>query len=104
MKKGSLKTKRVISLVLAAVITAGSLAGCGEKNESETKSATAKDAKYVTTYGDKKFNNVTIKVELFDRSNAPEGNTLTDNKWVKYVNEEMSKVGINVEYRCAQSR
>ena len=44
------------------------------------------------------LDNVTIKVELFDRSNAPEGSTLTDNRWVKYVNEEMNKVGINVEF------
>ena len=84
--------------MLAAVITAGSLAGCGGKQESETKVAAAKDANYVTTYGEKMFDNVTIKVELFDRSNAPEGSTLTDNRWVKYVNEEMNKVGINVEF------
>ena len=53
---------------------------------------------YQTTYGDKKFDDVTITVELFDRSNAPKGSTLTDNRWVEYVNEQMNKVGINVEF------
>ena len=52
----------------------------------------------MTTYGEKMFDNVTITVELFDRSNAPDGNTLTDNRWVEYVNQEMNKVGINVEF------
>lgn len=55
-------------------------------------------SKYQTTYGSKKFDNVKIKVELFDRSNAPEGSTITDNKWTKYINEQMNKVGITVEF------
>ena len=55
-------------------------------------------SKYQTTYGSKQFDNVTIKVELFDRSNAPDGSTITDNKWTKYVNEQMNKVGITVEF------
>ena len=57
-----------------------------------------KSSKYQTTYGSKKFNNVKIKVELFDRSNAPEGSTITENKWTEYVNQEMNKVGITVEF------
>ena len=53
---------------------------------------------YQTTYGDKQFDNVTIQVELWDRENAPAGSTITENRWTKYVQEEMGKVGINVEF------
>ena len=53
--------------------------------------------KYFCSQG-KMFDNVTITVELFDRSNAPEGSTITENKWTEYVNQEMNKVGINVEF------
>ena len=77
-----------------------------ETNDSSVKSnkdvstsgGETKGSKYQTTYGSKVFDNVTITVELFDRSNAPEGSTITDNKWVNYVKEKMSKVGINVEF------
>lgn len=55
-------------------------------------------SKYQTTYGSKQFDDVTITVELFDRSSAPEGSTITDNKWTDYVNEQMGKVGIHVEF------
>ena len=110
--------KKGISCLLAMAMIAASLTGCG--GETETKAsgdATAKESKpaqssaaeqssseaetaskYQTTYGSKTFDDVTITVELFDRSNAPDGSTITDNKWTKYAQEEMKKVGINVEY------
>ena len=37
-------------------------------------------------------------MELWDRENSPEGATITDNKWTKYIQEKMSAVGINVEF------
>ncbi|MCC8101061.1 MAG: extracellular solute-binding protein [Clostridiales bacterium] len=58
----------------------------------------SEDSGYQTTYGDKIFDDVTITVEIFDRSNAPEGSTVVDNKWVDYVNQEMNKVGITVDF------
>lgn len=107
--------KRAISLVFATIFATTMLAGCGVKTDlpesgtvSEGTSDTASQgeesaeadtpSKYQTTYGSKQFDNVTITVELFDRSNAPEGSTIIDNKWTKYVNEQMNKVGINVEF------
>lgn len=92
------------------------LIGCGSKTSSvdtdsnknssessqetnqESEKTTSGASKYQTTYGSKMFDNVTITVELFDRSNAPDGSTITDNRWTKYVQEEMQKVGINVEF------
>ena len=37
------------------------------------------ESKYQTTYGSKQFDGVTISVELFDRSNAPEGSKKNKN-------------------------
>lgn len=112
--------KKVLACLMAAALLIGGLAGCGDtgsqtsgadvqtqdqgtdKGQSESSEDQGADAsetsKYQTTYGSKMFDDVTITVELFDRSNAPEGSTITDNKWVKYVNQEMNKVGINVEF------
>ena len=113
---------RVLASSLAVILASSMLFGCGgtqtvdnsstkaedkkettagdsaQKTDSDTATATESTSKYQTTYGSKQFDNVTITVELFDRSNAPDGSTITDNKWTKYVNEQMNKVGINVEF------
>ena len=95
-----MKNKKAVAMLLAASMVMSSMAGCGGKGKEEGSGGSAEKGggEYQTTYGQKKFDDVTITVELFDRSNAPEGNTLTDNKWVEYVNEHMNKVGINVEF------
>ncbi|MBR5356341.1 MAG: extracellular solute-binding protein [Lachnospiraceae bacterium] len=106
--------KRVFAIIMASILATSLLAGCGAKTETssneptetkteETASTEEKEdniveSKYQTTYGSKMFDNVTITVELFDRSNAPDGSTITDNRWTKYVNEQMNKVGITVEF------
>ncbi len=69
----------------------------GAGSSTEGGEATG-SSKYQTTYGAKQFDDVTITVELFDRSNAPNGSTITENKWTEYVNEQMNKVGITVEF------
>lgn len=79
----------------ADVKTGGNQDGSGGVTDGGGKQTASK---YQTTYGSKKFNNVKITVELFDRSNAPEGSTITKNKWVDYINQEMNKVGITVEF------
>lgn len=95
-----MRKKKAMAFLLASVMAAGSLAGCSgggsEQNSSERGSSA--EGGYQTTYGEKQFDDVTITVELFDRSSAPEGSTLTDNRWVEYVNEQMNKVGITVEF------
>jgi putative aldouronate transport system substrate-binding protein len=100
------KAKRILSRVLVSAMTV-SLVGCGTSKEivkkaEETKTNATEvreeSSGFQTTYGSKKFDDVTITVEVFDRSNAPEGSTVIDNKWTKYINQEMSKVGITVKY------
>lgn len=105
--------RRLIAGMLILSMTAILFSGCGKNSQSngsketgntettsdeKEKTETSGGSKYQTTYGSKQFDNITITVELFDRSNAPEGSTITDNRWTKYVNQEMNKVGINVEF------
>lgn len=68
-----------------------------EETASAADTAAAK-SEYQTTFGSKKFDDVTLTVEVFDRSNAPEGSTVIDNKWVDYINEKMSAVGIKIKF------
>ena len=104
-----MKNKRLMSGILAGMILATTVTGCGTESGEETAknqsngqvsegSNTEGTSQYQTTYGAKQFDDVTITVELFDRSNAPEGATITENRWTEYVNQEMNKVGITVEF------
>lgn len=103
-----MRLKKLLTVVMIAALPATALSACGAKTSTseppkagETAAAPETEStgsKYKTTYGSKKFDNVTISVELFDRSNAPAGSTITDNKWTRYAQEQMAKVGINVEY------
>ncbi len=105
------KTSKILVLLLALVMVVG-MTGCGkpadntagtQKSGGAASTEASADSKedssgYQTTYGSKTFDNVEISVEVFDRSNAPEGSTVTDNKWVDYINECMGKVGISVKF------
>lgn len=107
------RAKRGLALFLTFIMAVG-LIGCDKKaeegkkgpgnegvastGESVTEGPKEEGSEFQTTYGSKNFNNVTITVEVFDRSNAPEGSTVIDNKWVDYINEHMGKVGIKVEF------
>lgn len=89
--------KRILSIIVCFAMCLTLLGGSSIYAEDEA-SEQESSLQYRTTYGDKEFDNVTITVELFDRSNAPEGSTILDNKWTKYAQEQMQEVGINVEY------
>ena len=101
--------RRLVAGLMAAMMVM-SFAACGGKggdtpaNTGESKGDTQAESdseggsKYQTTYGSKQFDDVTIQVELFDRSNAPEGSTITDNRWTKYCQDAMKDVGINLEF------
>jgi len=115
-----MKMARRFLALLLVFITVVSVAGCKSSEEGKTEVtteittetnkeepaattkpvevATETKSEFQTTYGSKTFDDVTITVEVFDRSNAPEGSTVLDNKWVDYVNENMNKVGITVEF------
>ncbi|MDO5422281.1 MAG: extracellular solute-binding protein [Eubacteriales bacterium] len=84
--------RKNLAKAMAGVLCAGMLLNEG------VQIASAEESGYQTTYGDKQFDDVTITVEIFDRSNAPTGTTLLDNRWTEYINQEMNKVGITVEF------
>ncbi|MBE7719207.1 MAG: extracellular solute-binding protein [Lacrimispora celerecrescens] len=88
------------AICLAAVMLLSGCSGTGGSSQPGQTAAesAASETGYVTTYGEKTFDNVTITVELFDRSTAPAGSTITENRWTNYIKEEMNKVGINVEF------
>lgn len=107
--------KKLLTCLLAMSMMCTCFTGCGKEPGSsgnvestqgnsgassaeESKDSSTEGSKYQTTYGSKMFDDVTITVELFDRSNAPEGSTITDNRWTRYANEQMEKVGIHVEF------
>lgn len=104
--------RKTLALLLVLAMTS-SIFGCSNGNDSKntntsssaggaatTSSGTtgAATSEFQTTYGSKKFDNTTINVEVFDRSNAPEGSSVIKNKWVDYINTEMNKVGITVKF------
>lgn len=103
------KASKALAFLLALTSLAG-LAGCGnDENNSASSKSTASTAeetskteetksKFQTTFGSKTFDNTEISVMVFDRSNAPEGSSVVDNKWVDYINKCMSKVGISVKF------
>jgi len=97
-------TAAFLAMVMVLSLALAACSGNGTKNESTSGNATGEnaqesnDAGYQTTYGSKQFDDVTLTVELFDRSNAPQGSTVLNNKWVQYAQEEMKKVGINLEF------
>lgn len=113
--------KRLFACLLILSMVLVMLGGCGKKDKDDSKTSsdkgtssdTSKDSgskkdtdsgdagsasKYQTTYGSKMFDNVKIRVQLFDRSNAPEGSTITENRWTEYAIEQMKKVGIDLEF------
>jgi putative aldouronate transport system substrate-binding protein len=106
--------KKLISTILAVSMMFTMLTGCGESAGAETKEAGGEtieasetpeasgtnesSSKYQTTFGSKKFDDVTIRVELWDRENSPAGSTITENKWTQYIQDKMKEVGINVEF------
>lgn len=103
------KARKALAFLLALTSLTG-LVGCGSNDESKTsESTTSKTAEvtsatdktqseFQTTFGSKTFDKAEVSVMVFDRSNAPEGSTVVDNKWVDYINESMGKVGITVKF------
>ena len=106
MKK-VLKKLVVLTLVASMVL---SMVSCSKKGESTTQEEPATNV--VTTTSDtntadttdvetteKTQYDTTISVMVFDRSNAPDGEgTATDNRWTKWINEQMAEYGITVEF------
>jgi len=101
------KRTKHLTLFLTLLLTFVTLLGCtaapketagAKQPQAEGKGSAEQANGFQTTFGSKNFGNITITAEVFDRSNAPEGSTVVDNKWVDYINEYMGKVGIKVQF------
>lgn len=100
---GLLSVAMILSLAACGDVTVTTDTNAPKEAEGEAEAEAEGEAEaaasgYQTTYGDKQFDNVEITVELFDRSNAPEGSTITENKWTKYAQDAMAEVGINLQF------
>ncbi len=106
--------KKLVVLVLTVSMVL-SMVGCSKGGESTTEtksndagtattdtanSASGESTEATTEAGTEKTQyDTTITVMVFDRSNAPDGEgTATDNRWTKWLNEQMAEYGITVEY------
>lgn len=95
------KWKRIMAVSLVAAMT---LTGCSTGDKGSAVSAPAESQKgqsgeqFLTTYGDKQFEDTKLTVMVYDRNSAPNGVTATNNRWTEYINQEMNKVGISVEF------
>lgn len=97
MKRRFLTRTAAVMLASAMLVT-----GCGAKSGSGEAAPAASPEEnggtYQTTYGEKNFDNVKITAMVYDRNSAPDGVTVINNRWTDYINQEMGKVGITVEF------
>lgn len=85
------------SIMLAILMVASVLAGCSGKGEPETTSQKEQSSNPSDKSAPKALTE--IKVEIFDRGNVPpEEGTIENNRWTKWINEEMNVQGIKVTF------
>lgn len=83
--------KRAMQMFLACMVVALALAGCSEGSNSKSeKSGESSDSQGTETKSnqtatEKPKERVKLRVEVFDRGNAPEGVTVTDNEMIDYI-------------------
>ncbi|TBL81537.1 extracellular solute-binding protein [Paenibacillus thalictri] len=99
------KTKMVVSLVtLTAFLTACSGGGGGASAPSKDSGSAASSTGQTqnanaNATANKPQEIEDLTVELFDRNNTPEGQgTLKDNQWTKWIQQEMLKEGVRVNF------
>ncbi|MHA6483476.1 extracellular solute-binding protein [Paenibacillus sp. strain BS8-2] len=96
-------TKNVVSVLLAVVmvfvISACSSNSNNASSQSEpTSSSTATNSGDGNKQTEKPVEMQTIKVSIWERGNAPEGQKITDTIMTRWINEQVAPLGIKVEY------
>lgn len=82
-------------MIIVTILVISSMNSC---KKVDNRTVLNENDTYQTTYGDKHFDNITLTVMLFDRNNAPNNETVINNRWTEYINLEMSKVGIHIKF------
>lgn len=91
--------KRVGSVAFAVMLCIALLVGCSSNSSTGTGSNTAGSAAKNDKNDSGSKERVTLKVEVFDRGNSPEGMTVTNNLMTKYVQENFGDPNnIDVEF------
>ncbi|GMK39388.1 lipoprotein LipO [Paenibacillus sp. CCS19] len=81
-----MQTKKWIAASAAAVLLAGVVSACGSSNDDSNSSSTSSSEGTTSQPSGKQ---VTLKVEVFDRGNAPAGaGPVTDNYWTQWIQKE----------------
>jgi putative aldouronate transport system substrate-binding protein len=93
----------VMIILVAAVIAGCSNNGNNVNNGNNTVPSTETESKSESkdqgSKDVKPAERVTLKIEVFDRGNAPEGLTVTDNEMIKYIQENFGDPNnIDVQY------
>lgn len=88
------------TLVVAVALTLALLVGCSSNNgNSASPSASPDSGKAASQSPDKPKERVKLRIEVFDRGNAPDGLTVTNNEMTKYVQENFGDPNnIDVEF------
>jgi len=93
--------KRVGSLLFTVALCFALIVGCSSNSSGGTGSNSEKSpsSNNQTNNNNKSKDRVTLKVEVFDRGNAPEGLTVTNNLMTQYIQKNFGDPNnINVEF------
>lgn len=92
---------KIVAVFLAVVMMFAVVAGCANGNgngNSGNGNTPATPPKAEEPKKEEPAEIVKIRVSLWDRGNAPEGQKITDTMMTKWVNEQMKPLGVEVEY------
>lgn len=82
--------KKIVCALLVAMLLAGCTNSKSDSEQSSKESGASSESSKV----------VDLSVELFDRANTPaDQGTVDNNRWTKYIQEEMLKKGVNVTFQ-----
>ncbi len=96
------KRQYVLTFIIAALLVFVA-AGCSGGNSPKTPASSNNGQNEQTNKGNEKEGNEpqkieTIRVAIWERGNAPEGQKITDTLMSRWVNEQMEPLGVKVEY------
>jgi putative aldouronate transport system substrate-binding protein len=90
--------KGVIGSLAIVLTLSGFLAACSKSSNGGSSATTSPSGSSAPTASKEPEKPVKIRVTLWDRANAPEGQNMGNNPIIKYVIDETKKVGLDVEF------
>jgi len=90
--------KGVLGSLSAVLMATGFLVACSKKEEGGSGASASPSGSSSPAASKEPEKPVKIRVTLWDRANAPEGQNLGNNPIIKYVIDETKKIGLDVEF------